>query len=366
LRVGLITPGGFDLSRDGQVISALYDLAERLARESKVTVFTLHQFGEPAAWNSAGFDVRRPPHRLSPWRSVAWGLRQIAGEHRREPFTVLHAYWLHTPGLCAAVAGRLLRVPVLASLGGGEMVAMPEIQYGGQLSARRRFAISATARFAKTLTAASRSALEPLLARRPDALHLPLGADPKRFPSSKVTWRERRGIVAIGDLNRVKDYPTLLRAFSRLSPGLAGDLEVFGVDTLSGALAMEAERLGIDDRVRFHGRASQAALGERIRSARLLLHASRHEAGPVAFMEAALSGAPVVSTHVGHMADLASQAAMTAPVGDADRLAREARRVLEDTALSQEIAREAERFARGNDSAWSAREFQALYVELCD
>ena len=65
---------------------------------------------------------RRGPQRrgtLDVWRRT---LRVLRDEHRRRPFDVLHAFWATESGLLAAIAGRLLGIPTLVSLAGGELV----------------------------------------------------------------------------------------------------------------------------------------------------------------------------------------------------------------------------------------------------
>ena len=63
-------------------------------------------------------------------------------------------------------------------------------------------------------------------------------------------------------------------------------------------------------------------------AADLLLVSSRHEADPIALLEAAVAGVPAAGTAVGHFPDWSPDAALAVPVGDAPALAAAAGRLL--------------------------------------
>src|SRR6185312_9234488 len=79
----------------------------------------------------------------------------IRAEHRRQRFDVLHAFWATESGLLAALAGRLLRVPTLVSLAGGELVALRDIDYGDQRVAWERLKVRLALRLASAVSAGS-------------------------------------------------------------------------------------------------------------------------------------------------------------------------------------------------------------------
>ena len=118
-----------------------------------------------------------------------------------------------------------------------------------------------------------------------------------------------------------------------------------------------AARLGIADRLSFHGFQTQRQLRPLFERADLLVMSSRHEAGPIAVLEAAVIGVPTVGTAVGHIREWAPRAALAVPVGDAAALARAMHLLLTDETLRLDMAWDAHAMAgystpAGRPSAW--------------
>jgi glycosyltransferase involved in cell wall biosynthesis len=100
--------------------------------------------------------------------------------------------------------------------------------------------------------------------------------------------------LAAGRLEQVKEYPTMLRAFGRVSQ--PARLVIAGAGAQQPELELLAERIGISERVRFLGfvpdvkRWMQAADG--------FILTSRWEGLPMAVLEAGACGLPSVATRV--------------------------------------------------------------------
>jgi glycosyltransferase involved in cell wall biosynthesis len=98
-----------------------------------------------------------------------------------------------------------------------------------------------------------------------------------------------------------------------------------------------------------------------LEAADLLVMASRHEAGPLVALEAAVAGVPTAGTAVGHLIEWAPEAASIAPVGDAPALADAIERLLGDEDLRLRMAAAAQRIAIREDADCTAAAFEALY-----
>lgn len=363
MKIAMVVPGGVDPSGEYRVIPALLALVKRLAVRHDLHVFALRQAPRAADWPLLGARV----HNIgSPWTRTR-AVCAIRTEHRAAPFAVVQSIWSGACGLVAVAAGRALGVPTLVHVAGGEPTSLPDIAFGGCLTWRGRLQEHVALRGAAAVTAASAPLVRMLGELGCAAERLPLGVDLEQWPRREPV--PRRGgpahLIHVASLNRVKDQPTLLAALASLARGGAEfELDIVGEDTLHGSIQALARSLGLGSRVRFHGFLTQRQLLPLVRSAHLMVIASRHEAGPLAMLEAAALGVPTVGTAVGHIAEWSPSAALAVPVGNPAALAAALRCVLADEALRLRLARAAAARAVLEDADYTAERFEALYRAL--
>ncbi|HEU0052351.1 MAG TPA: glycosyltransferase, partial [Longimicrobium sp.] len=200
------------------------------------------------------------------------------------------------------------------------------------------------------------------------AERLPMGVStaawPPRAPRRRETGGEAR-LLFVGNLNRVKDPWTLVRAMRRLrDAGERFRLDVVGLDTLGGEIQRLAADLGLAEVVHFHGFLPQAETRAWVERAHLLLLTSRWEGGPIVALEAAATGVPTVGTHVGHLAEWAPAAARTVSPGDEEALAAAVRSVLADEEGRLAMAEEARRRALAEDADWTAARWMEMVTRM--
>ncbi|MGN6113111.1 MAG: glycosyltransferase family 4 protein [Luteimonas sp.] len=363
MKIALVVPGGVDRGGEARVIPAFLALVARLARRHDVHVYALRQEAAPGEWTLAGARI----HNIGDGATRLRAIRAIRAEHRRARFDAVHAIFSGDCSLVAVAAARSLRVPGLVHIAGGELVALPDIDYGGRRRWTSRLREAVVLRAADAVTAASEPILASLRALGIDARRVPLGVDLDAWPPAPPRPRADgpARLLHVASLNRVKDQPTLLRALAILARrGEAFTADFVGVDTLGGGIQALAAQLGLERHVRFRGFMTQRALRPLFADADLLVMASRHEAGPLVALEAAVAGVPTVGTAVGHLAEWAPGAAAVAPVGDAEALAAAIARVLGDEPLRLAMAAAAQRVALVEDADRTAQAFEALYREL--
>ncbi|MBA3530775.1 MAG: glycosyltransferase, partial [Ardenticatenales bacterium] len=300
-RIALVVPGGVDRSGRERVIPVLLWLIERLARRHELSVFALHQYEEPCVYSLLGatvYNLGSVPRGALPglalWRR---GRLLVRALRAAGPFDVLHAFWGDTTGWLTVMAGRWLDVPVLVSLGGGELVALPEIGYGSQLHARARLQVAQVGQLAVRMTAATPAMCRQAEARGFPVLEVPLGVDKRCFAPPLARpgppWR----LLHVASLNPVKDQATLLRALRRvIDAEPAVHLDIIGEDTLNGQIQAQAVALGLDHHITFHGFLPNDEIRAFYQRSHLFVLTSRHEAGPVAVLEAAACAVPTVGT----------------------------------------------------------------------
>jgi glycosyltransferase involved in cell wall biosynthesis len=363
VKIAIVLPGGVDRSGEYRVIPVFLALISRLARAHDVHVFVLHQEPMPSTWSLLGATIHNIGDGWTRWRAIA----AIVREHRRGRFDVVQAIFSGACSLIAVTAARLLRVPSAVHIAGGELVALDDIGYGGRRFWKGRLREAVTLRATGAVTAASAPVIDALRALGVQGRRIALGVDlhawPARAPRPRMQPCAR--LIHVASLNRVKDQATLLRALASLAAeGRAFTLDMVGVDTLDGAVQALATELGLGARVRFVGFRIQRELRPLLEAADLLLVSSRHEAGPLVLLEAAVVGVPTVGTAVGHLVEWAPSAALAVPVGDQVALAAAIAQVLDDDALRMRLAANAQRRASAEDADHTARAFEALYREL--
>jgi glycosyltransferase involved in cell wall biosynthesis len=367
MKIGLIVPGGVDRSGRILVIPVLLALIERLASRHEVVVVSLDPNALPSEYELLGARVVnlgliKARTRLS-WAAVT--LRKLMSALRAagSGFDLLHAFWVFPQGSLAVAAGSLLRMPVVVSIGGGELVWLPTIRYGGMRTLRSRITMSATLRTATAVSAPSTHVVRSATGIRPDIQWLPTGVDTTIFRGSvKRTCGEPWRLVHVAGLNEVKNQETLLRAVRQVAdvcPHIM--LDCIGVDALNGRVQELARNLGIADRVRFHGVLTIDEIVPFYHKAHLFVQSSLHESMGAAVLEASAAGVPTIGTNVGIVAEMAPRAAVAVPVSDPGALAKGIVELLENSRRREALALAAQDFARTYSADWTAAQFEALY-----
>jgi glycosyltransferase involved in cell wall biosynthesis len=365
MKVAWLVPGGVDRTGTHRVIPCLLWLMERVAAAGhELHVFARAQEPEPGRWTLLGAQVHNAGRRPRSFRMLA----QVAAEHRRGRFDVAHAFWGVPAGLVAAAVGTALRVPVLLHLPGGDLTCLPEIGYGGRQTNGARALVRLALAAADRVVAPSTYICEQAREIGAHCERVPFGVAldrwPPRAPRRRVPGEPAR-LLHVASLNVVKDQETLLRAAAALlKREIPFRLDVIGVDTLGGRIQLRAAELGLLRHVHFHGFLPQSEMRPWVEQADLLLLSSRHEAGPLVLLEAAVAGVPTVGTAVGHLVDWAPHAAAAVPVGDAEALADAAERLLADEDARLGMAAEAQARALAEDADFTARAILGIYSDL--
>ncbi len=159
----------------------------------------------------------------------------------------------------------------------------------------------------------------------------------------------------VGRLGPEKGADVLLRAVA-LMDDLPVVVSVIGEGSEGGELRELAIRLGLEDRVRWHGRLSGA---RRLFPAfDVFVLSSRREGTPIVLFEAMAARVPVVATRVGGIPDIVSSAeAFLVPPEDPEALSAAVRRIHRDPEEGAHRARGARRRleAERDPESWIAR-----------
>lgn len=366
MRIVLVVPGGVDPPGSPRVIPFIHGLVADLSSRHDLLVIAAGHDTVAGSWPLFGAEVINVPvgrHSKADIARVVRAVSSIAGTGGQPD--VIHGLWANLPGFAASIAAHRHRRPSVVSVCGGEFAALADIDYGGGLRRGTLLMARASTRAATAVTVAT-SWMQAHVADaggRVDEI-IPLGADTAVFSRPASTPIPHR-LAHVGNLNRVKDQALLLQAF-RIVLDACPDavLDIAGLDTLDGETYHLATTLSLDRHVRFHGHLPAPELAAMLGEASLHVLSSRHDAGPVAVLEAAACGVPTIGTTVGHVADFA---AMPRPGAFAvsgrlpDVLADGILAALADDRRRQVVADSAHEWAVVHDAAHTSRAFESLY-----
>ena len=226
----------------------------------------------------------------------------LAHRIRSEGFDHLHSHLADVSTSVAMLAAELAGVPFSFTLHGPGVFFDANVWRLDQKIERAAF-VSCISWFARSQAQLLSSAASA------DKLHIiHCGVDPDRYvdrSTEAVSATADVRLAFVARLDHVKGVGELLEAIATLSdqmPGLHLDLAGDG----PGRASYEAlvARLGIADRVTFHGYINQSGVAELLASADAYVLPSFAEGVPVGLMEAQASGLPVIATQVGGVSEL--------------------------------------------------------------
>jgi glycosyltransferase involved in cell wall biosynthesis len=177
---------------------------------------------------------------------------------------------------------------------------------------------------------------------------IPCGIDTESFRPAPGPKPVPPRIVCVARLVEVKNHDLLLRACAVLKDrGHPFRCVLVGDGAERAKLEARRDELHLQDVVEMAGAATQGAVLERWREAAIGVLTSSSEGMPVALMEAAACGVPVVATAVGGVPELVEHGltGLLAPAGDVSAVAAALERLLSEPDAAREMGRAARRRA---------------------
>ncbi|MDX2379683.1 MAG: glycosyltransferase family 1 protein [Acidimicrobiia bacterium] len=209
-----------------------------------------------------------------------------------------------------------------------------------------------------------------------ESIHL----GPPPPPPPATTSRDPRGdddpigmagapfVVALGTVERRKNYPTLVRAFARLASehpdarlviaGAAGD------GSVAVATALDSLERSVRDRVQMPGAVDEPTKHWLLANADVLAYPSLDEGFGFPILEAQQAGTPVVASTAGSIPEIAGSAALLSSPTDVDALAANLFWLLTSDEMTAKMIRRGrqnlERFSWQRAAASLSARYQAL------
>lgn len=307
---------------------------------------------------------------------VDW-LELIVAEHRREPFDILHAYFLPQAGFVAAYAGKYLNLPSVVSIRGNDVERaafdpskFSHVMYALQNASAVTTNASELARKAKAfvereiflipngidterfkpmernLNLASALGLAPPRAKAqgyfdkaPSGLEDGLPSfvnEPDGSPSGGAV------IGFVGELREKKGLATLLSGYAQVTKTRPASLLIVG-EVRAGEDKKAIEEFQVTNPqlpITLTGYVPHSDLPAYYSLMDIFVHPSLRDGMPNAVLEAMASGVPVVATPVGGVLDVVKdrESGMLVPVNDVEALCHAVHAILESDDLRKQLS----------------------------
>lgn len=315
---------------------------------------------------SNGVDVTRfGTHKRVDDTLVDW-FELIVAEHKREPFDVLHAYFLTQAGFVASYTGKYLKIPSVVSIRGNdiERAAFDPSRFSHTMYALQN--ANAVTTNASELVNKAKAFFER------EIILIPNGIDTEHFkPMEKITRMFQtlrlipsevsglpsylgmkqtsplhdRVIGFVGELREKKGLKILLPAFAQVSQKRSATLLIVGVVRQGEDRQFFDEFMTMNPNLQIYvlGYISPGNLPTYYSLMDIFVHPSLRDGMPNALLEAMACEKAVVATPVGGILDVVKDAetGLIVPVNDAEALSGAILKLLDDQSLRNRLGRSA-------------------------
>jgi len=270
----------------------------------------------------------------------------IVEEHQREPFDVLHAYFLTQAGFVATYAGRYLGLLSVISIRGNdiERAAFDPAKFSHVMYALQN--ASAVTTNANQLVKKAQAFVDREIALIPNGIDTELFKPMERNEALADALgigklKEERIIGFVGELREKKGLATLLGAYAQVNKSQPTTLLIVG-DIRAGEDKKQFEELQLsipNSRIIITGYVSNHDLPSYYSVMDVFVHPSLRDGLPNALLEAMACEKPVIATPVGGVLDLISDCenGRIVPVNDVNSLTRIIQEVLSDKSLQKHL-----------------------------
>jgi glycosyltransferase involved in cell wall biosynthesis len=366
-RIAIWLQGGIGGGNFSQGYPALLNFVSRLTAFYDVTVYSI--LPANADFVPRGFVFRSVHHSIgsSRIRSILLCFLFIF-DHFRRRYSLVHAFWAYPAGLLSVIISKLVRIPCMVTIQGGEGARIPSIAYGNMINPVVRKLTLWTCRHATCLTSISHFLANEIRRhglKRNDIIVIPFGPDINTFQRTNKLQGPTLKIIHVANLTEVKDQATLLQAFKLISDKQSAALRIVGGGSLKETLVSLSHELNLTNHVSFLDAIPQSELPLHYDWADMMLHTSLHEGQSGVVVEAMASEVVVCGTRVGIMADLEStNSCAVVDIGDYRALSEMVLRIWHNKEEFKIMQATAYHWVTGHTLSWTIKEFYKLYEKV--
>ena len=366
-RIAIIVPGGIGNGKFLQGVPSMVNLIERLSQDFEIVVYSLIK--TEAKEVSKNYRLKSIPANIkSPsWIKALLLLPPFLIDHLIKRYDLVHAFWALPAGLLAVKLSKLLKIPCIITLQGGETANLPKINYGNLLnkkSKKRTLDVCNNASKLVVLTNFQLTQLRLLGVHRDDIDIILHGAEEKLFPFIKTkNFEEPYKFIHVANLTEVKDQVTLLKTFKILSEKINCRLTIIGDDFLKGKIQKLVHDLGFKN-VLIVEAVPHHELYKYLSDSDFMLHTSLHEAGAVVINEAMSSGVIVCGSRVGLLYDLGDDFCISVDCRDYISLAENILQLISDKERIKRMSTSAYEWSVNHSAIRTYESYKKNYEKL--
>ena len=273
----------------------------------------------------------------------------IVDEHKREPFDLIHAYFLPMAGFVGAYSGKYLKVPSVASIRGNdiERAAFDPGKFSHVMYALQN--ANAVTTNAIELAKKAKAFIDREIHLIPNGIDTgnfkPVGRNEVLAEALGVENRTSKVVGFVGELREKKGLATLLTGYAQTNKKIPSTLLIVGEirEGEDKKLFDEFQLSNPENQIIVTGHVPHKDLPAYYSLMDVFIHPSLRDGMPNAVLEAMACGVPVIATPVGGVLDVLEDGVngRTIPVNDAEMLAKVTEELLNDPEQCTRLSKKA-------------------------
>lgn len=273
----------------------------------------------------------------------------IVDEHKRDPFDLIHAYFLPMAGFVGTYVGKYLNIPSVVSIRGNdiERAAFDPGKFSNVMYALQN--ANAVTTNASELAKKAKAFIDReinLIPNGIDTRHFkPVGRNEVLAEALGVESQRSKVIGFVGELREKKGVATLLTGYTQTNKKTTTTLLIVGEirEGEDKKLFDEFQLSNPENQIIVTGHVPHKDLPAYYCLMDVFIHPSLRDGMPNAVLEAMACGVPVIATPVGGVLDVLEDGVngRTIPVNDAEMLAKVTEELLNDPEQCTRLSKKA-------------------------
>lgn len=361
-RIAFIVNGGVYSGFNSEGMPVMTQLITGLSERCDVIVYSFTEINQSKAPFKA---IRVNGGKITKYLNV---IRHLKKDHKESSFSLIHGFFGLPSGFLTVCIAKLLKLPSVVTLMGGESANVPDIGFGALRNWHTKKIVFWMIKNATKVVAQTNYQWQMLkkngLNSSIELAVIPFGIKVEGLGKVKTPERGYFQLISIGNINMIKDHFTMVKSLKKLRNSVHARLAIVGGDYLNGRVQAFVNEQGMDEHVDFLGHLSNKEAVDELSRSNVLVITSKSEGMSVVFLEAMMKGVPVCSTPVGLMHDVEGSHCLVSDIGDYSGMAENLKIVLANQEFRSEIIEKGFNWVRENDLSVTIDRYSRVYEEV--